>query len=74
MAIIPQPPGQISYNCKSSRRHRASGCARSRVWNRATTGALGSAERLIQKAREIEQSWLKGIGVARVLQSANPTI
>jgi len=35
--------------------------------------ALGSAERLIQKAREIEQSWLKGIGVARALQQANPS-
>jgi len=33
--------------------------------------ALGSAELLILKAREISQSWLKGVGVARALQRAN---
>jgi hypothetical protein len=30
--------------------------------------AIGSAEVLIDKAREIEQAWLRGVGVARQLK------
>ena len=30
--------------------------------------AIGAADVLIEKAREIEQTWLRGIGVARQLE------